>query len=238
MRGPVATDMNGMKRQGSISVIIPSFNEAELLRGSIQSALGQEGVLEVIVVDGGSDDGTREQARDATIVLESARGRSIQMNLGARAAQGDILAFLHADSRLPPSYSLEVFSALEDPRVVGGCAPIRFHGESVFLGAYSWLSRLPVRFFHYGDGALFIRRSAFDWVGGYSEIQLMEDLTMIRALGRIGKFTILESPVSTSSRRFREGGTVRTQLRNILLVGLFLLGVDPHRLKAFYPDVR
>jgi len=219
-----------------ISVIIPTLNEASLVESAILCAFSQKAVSEVIVVDGGSLDGTPKRARSASSVIASPPGRSIQMNVGARASRGDILVFLHADSKLPPTYTEEVLAATEDSDVVGGCAPVRFDHRGFLLNMYSRLSRLKPRIFHYGDGAVFVRRSVFDRLGGYRDMPLMEDLVMIRALNEAGRFALLKSPVTTSSRRFLAGGVAYTQIKNTVLVGLFLLGADPRHLKLFYPD--
>ena len=198
-------------------------------------------------MDGGSTDGTAEAARaampDAT-VLTSERGRARQMNAGARAATGGALLFLHADTRLPPDALDRVRAALADDQVVGGCFQTRFELDGDGWGPLGhafmrlWEGRMWMRWhrFAFGDRAIFVRRAAFDAIGGYPDQPMFEDLDLVRALRQRGRFAFVQADVVTSARRFARHGALRQQLRNL---GLWLgwnAGVSGARLKRFYSD--
>jgi len=193
---------------------------------------------EIIVVDGGSEDETVELATTHARTISGPRGRGEQMNLGAAHVGGDVLVFLHADTQLHAGYLSEMLRTLADPTVAGGCAPIIFDVPHRILSLYSWFSRTRFRFFHFGDGAIFVRRNVFEQLGGFHSIPIMEDLDFLRRMRRTGKVVLLTNPVLTSSRRFVRRGIVINQLCNIILVVLFLFGVSPHYLARWYPDER
>jgi rSAM/selenodomain-associated transferase 2 len=223
-----------------ISVIIPTLNEA----GSIAHTLAlvrQRGECQLIVVDGGSADATVEVARrEADLVLSSPSGRARQMNAGARAATGEIVLFLHADTVLPQEFSFLVTQALADPQVVGGRFDVRldavgwpFRLVETLMNLRSRLTRIST-----GDQAIFVRRDIFLTLGGYPEIALMEDLELSRKLKRAGKIACLRARVTTSARRWQRDGVLRTiVLMWALRLGHFL-GIPPERLKTFYADTR
>ncbi|WP_420453963.1 TIGR04283 family arsenosugar biosynthesis glycosyltransferase [Rubrivirga sp.] len=229
----------------SVSVVVPAWNEAPTIRTALASVAGQTEPWEVVVAVGDSDDGTAEAAGTATVV-RGARGRARQMNDGAASATGDVLLFLHADTRLPAGALDAVRAALADPEVAGGCFRTAFNldpGQDGFtaLGrAFMrlWESRLWMRWhrFAFGDRALFVRRTAFEAVGGYPDQPVFEDLDLVRALRRRGRFVFLDAEVTTSARRFRRHGAVRQQLRNLALWTGWNVGLSPHRLKRFYSD--
>lgn len=152
----------------------------------------------------------------------------------ARAARGDILLFLHADSILHPDALTCVRAAFADPNAAGGTFTLCFDSDRLLLRAYAFLTRFRPRLFHYGDQGIFVRRTAFDRLGGFSEHPLMEDVDFLRRLGTVGKRVLLPCPVTTSARRFIAGGLVRQQVINAGLVLLFGLGVDPAVLARWY----
>ena len=223
-----------------VSVVIPTLNEA----GSIARTLGrvrQASACEIVVVDGGSEDGTPESVRAYADQLVSApRGRARQMNAGARAANGEALLFLHADTIPPEQFSELIVEALADPEVVGG----RF---DVCVDAPGWLFRLIGSLMNIrsrltgiatGDQGIFVRRAVFETIGGYPEWDIMEDLEFSRQLKRAGKIACLRAQVKTSARRWQRHGITKTIL---LMWGLRLchfLGVSPAALKTFYADTR
>ena len=237
-------------RGGLVTVVVPALDEAAGIGRTLASVAAQPGPVQTIVVDGGSTDGTAEAARralPAAEVVRAGRGRARQMNAGAARAQGDALVFLHADTALPAGALDRVRAALADPGTAGGCFAVRFDrpapGERAFgpVGrAFMrlWEARLWMRWhrFAFGDRALFVRRAAFDAVGGFPDQPLFEDLDLVRAVRRRGRFAFLDAAVVTSARRFRRGGAVRQQLRNLALWTAWNAGVAPHRLKRFYPD--
>lgn len=219
-----------------ISVIIPALDEADHLEACLASIADQEGAsaTEIIVVDGGSTDATREIAARAATVIGAPRGRGSQLNAGARAASGNVLLFLHADSTLHPRALAALGAALTDPGIVGGTFTLRFDRDHPLLRFYAWCTRMPLALFHYGDQGIFVRRDVYDGMCGFREWPLMEDVDFLARLRRAGRTALLPLPVTTSARRFARHGVVRQQMRNAILVLLFRLGVSPHRLAAWY----
>ena len=224
----------------NISVIVPVLNEETMIAATLESLLPLE-PYEIIVVDGGSTDRTREIAMGlGGFVLSSERGRARQMNHGAARAGGDVLLFLHADTRLPASAFADIAAALADPRCVGGRFDVELEGSHwmlKFIGALiNWRSRATK--VGTGDQALFVRREVFLRMGGYPDIPLMEDIALCRALKRKGGIACLRSRVVTSARRWENDGVWRTIVRMWTLKLLYLVGVSPARLQQFYADTR
>jgi hypothetical protein len=125
-------------------------------------------------------------------------------------------------------------AALADPAAAGGTITLRFDENRPLLRLYALSTRLPFRLFHYGDQGIFVRRSVFERLGGFREIPLMEDVDFLRRLHRAGRVALTPAPITTSARRFVEGGVLRQQLLNIALVAAFELGVAPERLAGWY----
>jgi rSAM/selenodomain-associated transferase 2 len=224
----------------TISVVIPTLNEAEGIEATIQSLSGMPGILEIIAVDGGSTDETRRLASQCGArVVAAARGRGLQMHVGARAAVGDVLWFLHADTLPPPGAAAEILRALAAPGIVGGGFAVRFSGQSraarFFTAAYPWMCRLG---FMYGDAGLFVRASSYEEIGGFRPIPVFEDLSLVRRLRRQGRVVRLPGPVVTSSRRFEGRGGARIVLQWAVLHLLYAAGVSPHVLGRLYPPIR
>jgi len=223
-----------------ISVIVPVLNEEKSIAATL-AALARLQPYETIVVDGASQDRTRELAAKFPVkIIQSQRGRARQMNRGARQASGAVLLFLHADTRLPATAFGDIAGALGDTRYVGG----RF---DVVLDGQHWLLPLVGRMISYrsrlskvgtGDQALFVRREVFERMGGFPDIALMEDIAFCRALKRFGAVACLRSRVVTSARRWEVDGVWRTIFRMWTLKLLYLTGVSPARLKQFYADTR
>ncbi len=210
------------------------MNEVEGILSCLNSVNTQRGDFELIVADGGSIDGTVEVVRPLARVIPCQEGRALQMNSGARQATGDVFLFLHADSCLPSRAFLLLEQALTDDRIVGGTFMLRFNSPRLLLQAIGFFTRFKFRYFHYGDQGIFVRRSAFDQLNGFSEIPIMEDIDFLRRLRRIGRVALLKQAMTTSPRRFLEHGILRQQLMNIILVVLYLLGVRPETLKKWY----
>lgn len=225
----------GQTATHSVGVVIPCLNEEQFIRRTLESVVKQNGPVEIIVVDGGSDDRSREIAREYGCVLRSERGRARQMNVGAAAAQSETLLFLHADTTLPRGAFDLVRRSLEDPRIEGGAFRLRFDRSTSLLQFYSACTRLRSPLLCFGDRGLFIRRAAFRRLGGFPNMALFEDLEMARMLNRQGGFVFLDECVTTSARRFLKSGPLRQQLRNAYLWARYLLGTDPHRLTHLYP---
>ncbi len=224
----------------NISVIMPVLNEAAAI-ADILAAVTVLRPYEVFVVDGGSTDRTAKiAARFPVQVLASERGRARQMNHGARQATGDVLLFLHADTRLPNSAFADIAAAFDDPRCVGGRFDVELEGEHWMLAVVGRMISYRSRATRIGTGdqAIFARREVFAGLGGYPEIPLMEDIAFCRALKRAGRIACLRSRVVTSARRWEKDGVWGTILRMWMLKLLYLGGVSPTRLKQFYADTR
>lgn len=220
----------------TISVIIPALNEAAHIEATLASVLSQSKNVEVIVVDGGSEDDTVQRASRSARVLEAPRGRARQMNAGAAAASGEALVFLHADTRLPRNGLKAVSNALNDPAAVGGCFRTTFDENSFWLRVWSWRLWMSRHHLAFGDRAQFVRRSAFEAIGGFPDQPLFEDLELVRLVRRRGRFIFLDESVETSARRFARRGAFRQQLYNTAMWLGWLLGLSSQRLKQFYSD--
>lgn len=224
----------------TVSVIVPTLNEERILAATLTQAR-QPGVHEIIVVDGGSVDATRAVAEPlADLVLSAPQGRAAQMNAGADAARGDVLLFLHADTRVPEGYTVAVAAACAQPGIIGG----RF---DVNLQPATWLLRLTGQLMNWrsrlsriatGDQAIFIRREVFEQLGGYANIPLMEDIELSRRMKRAGRIACLRQRVTTSARRWQKHGVVRTILLMWSLRLLYFFGVSAARLQRLYANTR
>jgi len=223
-----------------ISIVIPTLDEATSLAQTLIAAR-ERGAGELIVADGESRDATRDvAARLADAVVLAPRGRAAQMNAGAAAARGDVLLFLHADTRLPDGFADAVARALADPHVVGG-------HFAVALNAPGWRYRLTERLISgrsrltgvaTGDQAIFVRRSVFEALGGFAALPLMEDIDLMRRLKRSGRVAALDERVVTSARRWERDGFWRTVLLMWSLRLAYYAGISPTALARFYRDSR
>ena len=215
-----------------ISVVIPTLGEQETIESAIVSARAALGPCQVIVADGGSADGTRELAAAAGATVIDAPGtRADAMNTGARAATGEAIVFLHADTTLPPGAGHGVRCALE--HADAGAFSVRFDDRP---GLARFAAGLGRRFHRgvYGDQAIFVTRTAFDRVGGYGPLPIIEDIDFVQRIRRAGRFVVLPDTVTTSGRRQRAHGEVRTFLTVHTIKLLYRLGVPPARLARAY----
>jgi rSAM/selenodomain-associated transferase 2 len=222
-----------------LSIIIPTLNEERSLIGTLAPLLSL--AHEIIVVDGGSKDGTVEVAgKYASVVLDSNRGRGIQQHTGACHAKGDLLLFLHADTWLPEGFEMMIEKTLSDPKTVFGAFHLGHHPSTKFLNLVALMANLRslILKMPYGDQGLFMRRSDYFRVGGFKDLPLMEDVDMVRRLNKIGKFKLLRAKVRTSARRYDRNGIAYTTVRNWSLIIRYLLGQSPERLHRFYSDAR
>ena len=220
----------------SISVIIPTLNEAQNIERLLSYLHQLDSTLELIVSDAGSADNTVEQAKYVSKVVHSARGRGIQMNEGAKAATGDVLWFIHADC-FPPSDSVNAIrQALIDPEVVGGGFEYSLNHPAFRFRVIEVLSNRKNRMLKllYGDMGIFVRREIFNQMGGYEEIPLMEDMDFSKRLKQYGKITILPQRMTTSARRWIEDGFVLNSIRSWLFQIAWALGASPYKLAKWY----
>lgn len=218
-----------------ISVIIPTANEARELPATLASLAATRARPEVLVVDAGSADGTPDLAvaAGARVLSTPRRQRAAQMNCGAAAARGEILLFLHADTRLNADSLAAVARAQARPEVVGGAFARRFAHPSRLLRLTGrladWRGRWPGWFF--GDQAIFARRAAFERLDGFREWDVFEDLDFSRRLRRLGRTVLLHPAILSSARRF-QGHVARRVVRDFWLTCRYLAGADPQALAA------
>ncbi len=216
-----------------LSVVVPALNEAREIEAALAAlaALRARG-HEVIVVDGGSADGTARLARPlCDRLVESARGRALQMNAGARVARNDVIVFLHADTRLPTDAVESIVEGLRGAR--WGRFDVRIDSDRPILNLVACAMNLRSRLtgIATGDQAIFVRRDAFN---GFPEIPLMEDIAFSAAMRRCGRPACLRSRVVTSGRRWEARGVLRTILLMWRLRLLYFLGAAPERLARLY----
>lgn len=220
-----------------ISIIVPVLNEASIIEPFLAHLMDLEGEYEVLVVDGGSEDHTVALAVHWARVIAGPRGRARQMNLGAARAEGEVLFFLHADSRLPRGAIPAIEGALRDSAVVGGCFSLAIDDGAFIYRLIALFSNLRVRLLGqmFGDQGIFVRRDAFEWLGGFPEIELMEDWEFSARLRKVGRILQLPLPITTSARRWQRCGVWRTIFLMQKLKVLYTLGYPPAELKRLYP---
>ena len=220
--------------QERISIIIPALNEAARLAACLPASSND---VEVIVADGGSRDGTPQaaEARGWRVCL-SEPGRAKQMNAGAELASGEILLFLHADTRLPENFAVHVHRILANPDFIAGAFRLRIDSELRGIRAIETLANW--RSIHwqmpYGDQAIFLRAERFRAIGGFPYLPIMEDVELIRRLRKQGRIGIAPVPAVTSARRWVEKGLWKTTLHNQAYLAAYYLGVPPSRIRDWY----
>lgn len=222
-----------------LSIIIPTLNEAPGLSKTLAAL--ENCSAEIIVVDGGSSDGTLKSAHEYTPhVVPSRPGRGVQQDTGARYAHGEVLLFLHADTLLPAGFNYIIKETLSEPGVVFGAFHLSIHPSTpglkliaLMANLRSWLLHLP-----YGDQALFMRRRDYVDAGGFRNLPIMEDVDLVRRLKKTGRFKLARGDVKTSARRWKQEGLVYATLRNWSLMIRYLSGSSPRTLLRRYPDAR
>ncbi|MEO6596283.1 MAG: TIGR04283 family arsenosugar biosynthesis glycosyltransferase [Planctomycetota bacterium] len=224
--GPAATASSAP----SVSVIIPTWNEAKQLPATIAAATAAG--AEIVIVDGGSTDDTVEVARKlGAHVLQTEAGRGRQLAAGATAARGELLLFLHADARLPTGYADQVRTKLADPATAIGAFQLAIDGEGFGLRCIEWGVRRRCRWLKlpYGDQALFVRAATYRQLGGFRDMAAMEDFDFVRRARQLGTVAIVDAPVLTSARAWQQHGLLRTSLFNTVCALLCSFGVAPDR---------
>jgi hypothetical protein len=221
----------------TISVVVPTLNEAAALADSLASV--RDAAEEIIVVDGGSTDETLGIAVSfGARILHSEPWRARQLNVGASAASGDILLFLHADTRLPWGFADHVRQALEQPGAVGGAFELSVASPLPSLRLIERLANWRSRRMHmpYGDQAIFLRKRLFLQMGGFPDVPIMDDFEFARRLRKRGRIVIAAAPAVTSARRWHALGPLRTTLINQFVIAAYYGGASLHRLAGWYRD--
>ncbi|TBW56659.1 glycosyltransferase [Marinobacter halodurans] len=223
-----------------VSFVLPVLNEAEGIVVALNDLQGwRDQGHEVIVVDGGSSDATRDLAEPlCDQLVSSPRGRANQMNAGAALAGGEVLVFLHADSRLPLDALHQLQQFVDSPEAWGRF-DVRLSGERLVFRVIGWFmnQRSRVTGIATGDQAMFVRRVIFQEVGGFESLPLMEDIALSRRLLALSRPYCVRSRVTTDSRRWEQKGVFRTMLLMWQLRWRYWRGEDPLKLaEVYYPD--
>lgn len=220
-----------------LSIIIPTLNEAENIASLVAFFREHPAheALEVIVVDGGSTDGTPELAKQAgaKVLQSELASRPIQLNLGAKASNADLLYFVHADVRLPSSFYQDIQNATQNYEV--GCYRYQFDSSHPLLKINSFFSRFPMMWCRGGDQTLFIKRALFEKLGGFNEYYcVMEDFDLIRRAKAITPFYIIPKSIRVSARKYAHNPYLHVQLTNLRAFRMFRKGVPPAEIRSYY----
>jgi len=222
-----------------ISIVIPALNEERALPATLARVFEQAGDAQVIVVDGGSEDTTRAIACGFAGVthIEAPRGRARQMNAGARLARGDWLLFLHADTLLPRDGLARIAALPED--ALAGCFRQRFSGDDWRLRLVSRLHNFRCRCtgVMYGDQAMFVRRRVFESLGGFPDVDVLEDVVFTDRLARLGRPTLVPAEVVTDARKFVRMGVFRSLARCLAILVCYELRL-PIPARSFFSPIR
>jgi len=218
-----------------LSIVVPVLNEAEQIRKNLRyfhvlASLG----CELLFVDGGSSDGSTELlAENNFTILRALRGRASQMNYGAFSSRGDSILFLHVDTRMPECFALQISELLEHP---WGYYRVALCNSSWFYRIIAFGINLRARLFKVatGDQAIFVSSSLFKSIGGYKDIELMEDIDLSRRLRALCKPYVVAEPVVVSARRWERNGPLKTAVLMWFLQLAFKLGVSPKRIRGWY----
>lgn len=221
-----------------LNVVVPVHDEARALPYLLArlALLRRAPGAEVVVVDGGSTDGTATLLREAAIPWARApRGRASQMNAGARMGSGDVIMFLHADTELPPDAIEQIDMAVADG-AIGGFFRVRLDSDRPLLRLVGWMitQRSRITGIATGDQAIFVTRGAFERLGGFAPLPLFEDVELCSRLRRLGTVAHLPATATTSARRWENVGPLRTVLRMWLLRAGYALGLSPEFLARYY----
>lgn len=221
-----------------ISIIIPTYNEADQIANTISLTLAaaEPHRVEMLVVDGGSGDDTATIAKKcgATVIESPRKGRAAQMNCGAASATGELLYFLHADTIPPKGFATQILDALERG-ATSGCFRLAFDHPHPFLRANAWFTRFNVNAVRFGDQSLFVTTRVFRKAGGFREdLVVMEDQEIIHRLRRWGKFRVLKDKVTTSAQKYLDNGVYRMQAIFFRIWAMYYLGYSQEKLVRTY----
>jgi rSAM/selenodomain-associated transferase 2 len=225
----------------TVSVIVPTLNEEQSIGRTLEALTHAASNIEVIVVDGGSNDATTEIARRwGARVIPSARGRGLQMHNGALLAQAQTLFFLHADTTVSLDAIDQITELLaRDQLAVGGNCDIRFDGDNRAARLMTWLyPKLEAIGLCYGDSGIFVRASVYEEIGGFKPFPIFEDVDLVSRLKRRGRMVHLPVAVVTSARRFERRSFALTFARWSVMQGLYWIGIPPRLLNHLYAPIR
>jgi rSAM/selenodomain-associated transferase 2 len=219
-----------------VSILIPALNEAAVIGAAVRQAADALPGRQVIVIDGGSSDGTAAIASTHATVLRSTRSRGAALNDAARIARGNVLLFLHADTHLPAGAGDEIRRVLHDRRVVGGAFRFSFDERRAIARAIAAWVNLRSRMFNVflGDQALFVRKDIFLRAGGFRDWDLMEDLEILHRLRKFGRLRMTRSSITTSARRHVRDGWLRTTGTVWMVTWLHFFGISHRTLAVLY----
>jgi rSAM/selenodomain-associated transferase 2 len=223
-----------------ISVLVPVYNEEDVLSKNKKYFAELSGQAEVIFIDGGSEDDTVRRALVFGEVISSRKGRSVQMNAGARLARHDILLFLHADTRIPLEVLDRIETAVTEQGCIGGCLKQIIDHPGLVFRWIAWTGNMRAKLFKvfYGDQGIFVRKDVFEKIGGFADVALCEDVFLSQRLKAEGKVGVLEEPIYCSARRWLNQGIGKTFLLNMKITAGVLWGGNLGRLAEMYKDIR
>lgn len=225
-----------------ISIIIPVLNEAATIEETLNN-ISTTPDIEVIIVDGGSQDKTveitklfSELAAVPIQIIATNAGRAHQMNAGAAIAKGDVLLFLHADTCLPSDFDILLLKTLQDATTIAGAFQLKINAQLPGLRLVEKLVNMRSHIFSmpYGDQAIFMKASIFDEIGGFPNLPIMEDFELVLNIKKRGRIAIISAPVITSGRRWQKLGVVKTTILNQLIIAGYYLGIPPQLLSKWY----
>ncbi len=226
----------------NLSVIIPALNEEENIEALIDHIYQEEVRAEIIVSDGKSTDNTAEIAKSkGAEVVSGTPGRGAQLNRGAEAASASILLFIHADSRLEKGALSKMIEQMShDQDLIGGCFKLKISSQNLLLKFIGWSSNLRAKYLNliFGDQGIFVRRDVFNELGGFPEIELMEDWEFSKTMAKKGRLLYVDKKIYTSARRWEKHGVLKTIILMHKIKILYKLGISPSKLKEIYRDAR
>lgn len=223
-----------------ISIVVPVLNEEKTIESTLLQLTSLDGDKEIIVADGGSSDRTVEIAGAYAKVVVSEKGRGMQLNAGAKATVGDVLWFVHSDSRVNEGSLSAIQSAISSGHRLGCFSLYFFDRDTAFMRWLASSSNRRAKFLglSYGDQGIFVERKLFSELGGFKEICLMEDWDFSIRARKKTKLKLLKTNIGTSARRFTNGGCLKTLLKMHKIKLLYALGTDPEELMRIYREER
>lgn len=231
---------SAFKNRTRISIIVPVLNETERISSIIRQVISLK-PFEYWIVDGGSDDGTLDLARKLTDrVLRVSGGLPAQLNLGGEKSEGDVLFFVHADSRIHEKALQSISLSLNDPRVAGGGFHLQIDSDRRVIKIISYLANLRARLLGapLGDQGIFVRREVFLRLKGFRSSVLLEDLDFSLRMKKQGRVVLLREQIVTSPRRWERYGLLRTTLSHLRFVIGHFIHTDPEGLKRRYASFK